>query len=59
MLHSLDEVQKKIKGMHDLIEMAKANIDNPDTYKHCIESMQALAGDIYNDRQDKDISLPS
>ena len=56
MLHSLDEVQKKIKGMHDLVEMAKANIDNPELFKHYIESMQSLAGDIYNDRQDKDLS---
>lgn len=56
MLHSLDEVQKKIKGMHDLVEMAKANIDNPELFKHYVESMQSLAGDIYNDRQDKDLS---
>jgi hypothetical protein len=58
MQHTVSEMFQKIKVMKDMAEQAhmlKYGSNDPDNYDvakvtHLVESIQAMCGDIYNDR---------
>lgn len=58
MQHTIDELMNKVKAMHDLAILAhrekykKAPGEQYDVaaVTHLVDQIQALAGDIYNDR---------
>jgi len=58
MQHTINELLKKVQAMHDLAILAhrekyKKAPSEPydvDGVTHLVEQIQALAGDIYNDR---------
>tara|TARA_B100000941_G_scaffold284723_1_gene255833 strand:+ start:640 stop:831 length:192 start_codon:yes stop_codon:yes gene_type:complete len=63
MLHTLEELIKKINTMHDMaVLLHRERYKNHDgsfdksKCKHDLETIQAMAGDIFNDREGDEIN---
>jgi|TARA_X000000950_G_scaffold278550_1_gene369703 hypothetical protein len=62
MIHSLEQLINKINAMHDMAVLAhRKRYQNHDgsydhaTLKHDIEQIQAMAGEIYHDKEGDEI----